>query len=93
MESIILVHVTDDIIKGLGDIFDILRAYWFALISIIERDIYNLSGDLTATDGSTAGLEEVDVVFLLQGLDLAGCQTSVGEHSVLLLLAYLYTRE
>lgn len=50
-------------------------------ISICVKD--NWVDELTATDGSSAGLEQVDVVLFLQGLDLLGGQTGVGEHSVL----------
>jgi hypothetical protein len=38
---------------------------------------------LTAADGCSAGLEQVDVVLVLEGVDLLGRQTGVGEHAVL----------
>lgn len=38
---------------------------------------------LTATDGGTARLEQVDVVLVLQCVDLLRGQTGVGEHAVL----------
>lgn len=38
---------------------------------------------LTAADGGSAGLEQVDMVLVLEGVHLLGGKTSVGEHSIL----------
>lgn len=38
---------------------------------------------LTATDGGTARLEQIDMVLVLQSVDLLGSKASVGEHAVL----------
>lgn len=37
----------------------------------------------TATDGSSAGADHVDVVLFSQSLDLCGSQAGVGEHAIL----------
>lgn len=38
---------------------------------------------LTAADGGTAGLEEVDVVLVLESVNLLGGKTGVREHAIL----------
>lgn len=40
-------------------------------------------GILTAADGCSARLEQVDVILVLQGIDLLRGEAGVGEHAIL----------
>lgn len=80
-DSVDLVLVADDMVKRLCDVGDVLLAH--CRQCQLEFKIVP-GGTLTAADGCSTGLEQVDVVLVLQGVHLLRGQTGVGEHAVLM---------
>lgn len=74
-------HIADHIIDSLSHVFDVLLAHYTDIWSVIDSPV--VRGTLTATDGCPAGLEQVNVVLVLESMDLLGRKTGVGEHAVL----------
>lgn len=75
-----LKHVTDNVVNGLRHVLEVLLAHCtLGQYSTAGCKI----GVLTATDGGSTGLEQINVVLVLESVDLLGGKASVGEHAVL----------
>lgn len=79
-----LKHVADNVVDGPRHVLDVLFAH--CTPRSVSHQSYRVE-ILTATDGGTTGLEQVDVVFVLESIDLFGGKTGIGEHSILYLIS------